>query len=239
MKSAGAAGLVLALAAILFAWPGFGYDEVRRPAVLLGAALVLAAGAGRYPRASWILRLADLALLALAVSSLVAVNRTEAATALFPAAVAWIFLRGAASGWIPRPFLERWGLVLLSVTGILFSGYGLCQALGADFLGIGRDRLAVSTLGNTNYAGVLSAAFAVAGSMCALIERDPRRRLAGASAALLGALHVAVSGSLAGLLGFGAGHAALAVLLLRGSRSSRAALLLVACLALAFAPFSN
>ncbi|HEU4394509.1 MAG TPA: hypothetical protein VFS92_03025, partial [Planctomycetota bacterium] len=56
-----AAGLLLALAAILFHWPGYGYDEVRRPFVILGAALIIAAGAGR--GFSWLLRFSDVALL--------------------------------------------------------------------------------------------------------------------------------------------------------------------------------
>lgn len=236
MKLAGAAGLSLSLAAILFAWPGFGYDEARRPAVLLGAALVLAAGAGQSGRASWIPRLADLALLALAVSSLVAVNRTEAAAALFPAVVAWIFLRGAASGWISRPFLERWGLVLISATGVLFSGYGLCQHLGADFLGIGQKQLAVSTVGNTNYAGVLSAVFAVSGVTLALFESRLRWRAVGAAAALLGALHLSASGSLAGLCGLGVGVAVVFAINIRRAGARPVALLPILVLAAAVLP---
>lgn len=189
-------GLLLALGAILLHVPGFGYDEARRPLVVLGAALVLACGSAG--RGNALTRFSDLALFVLAASALFAVNRTDAAAALFPAVTAWIFLRGTALGWIPRPFLERHGLLLLSAIGILFSGYGVIRP--------------VSTLGNTNYAGVLSAVFAIAGLAGAFFEQG-RRRIPGALAAILGALHVAASGSLAGLLGLGAGCVAFAALL--------------------------
>ncbi|HZL71446.1 MAG TPA: hypothetical protein VFC86_03220, partial [Planctomycetota bacterium] len=152
-----AAGLLLALAAILLHWPGFGYDEFRRPFVLLGAALALAAGAGALRGSSWLLRMSDVALLVIAASMVVAVNPAEAGAALFPPVAAWIFFRATALGWIPREFLERHGLLSLSITGLLFSGLGLCQHLGGDVLGFARGTtLAVSTIGNTNYAGVLS-----------------------------------------------------------------------------------
>ena len=215
-----AAGFVLALAATLFHFVGFGYDEVRRPFILLGAALVLAGGviaARTSPnRASLPLLLSDLALLAVTVSAFLSPNSSDAVAALFPVVTAWVFFRGVALGWIPREFLERRGLVLISWVGILFSGYGLIQAVGWDPLGFSRDtRLAVSTIGNTNYAGILSAALALAGLAGALFESGLPRRLAGAAAALLGGLHVAVSGSLAGLLGLAAGVVVFAALLVR------------------------
>jgi O-antigen ligase len=243
-----AAGLVLALAAILLHAQGFGYDEVRRPVVVLGAALALAAGAfairanttPKPPQGGeggrWLLRFSDLALLALAVSALFAVNRTEAVAVLFPAVAAWIFLRATALGWISREFLDRWALVLPSAIGLLFSGYGLCQYVGADFLAIGRGREAVSTLGNTNYAGVLSAVLAIAGLAAAFFERGLRGRFFGAGAALLGALHVAASGSLAGLLGLGAGVAAFVILMLRRHGWKPVALIPLAILVAAAAP---
>ncbi|HKS15794.1 MAG TPA: O-antigen ligase family protein, partial [Planctomycetota bacterium] len=177
--------------------------------------------------------------LAVAVSSFVAVNRTEAAAALFPAVVAWIFFRGAACGWIPRDFLVEKGLVLVAATGVLFSGYGICQALGADFLSLGRERQAVSTVGNTNYAGALSAAFGVVGAALALFHRDRKTRILGDVAGGVGALHVALSKSLAGLLGFGAGAVLLAILALRGSRSRTAVALIAVLAAVAFAPFAE
>ena len=210
------AGLILALAAILFHWRGFGYDEFRRPFVILGAALVLAAGAGLGRSGAWMLRISDLALLALVVSAFFAVNPADAGAALFPPVVAWIFLRATALGWISRPFLEQRGLQLLSILGIAFAGYGLCQRLGGDFLGFGRGTtLAVSTISNTTYSGVLSAALALAGLAAAVFERGLARRITGGAAALLCGLHVAASGSLGGLAGLGAGAVAFAVFLVR------------------------
>ncbi len=235
MSRVAAAGLLVALAAILLQVPGFGYDEARRPAVVLGAALALAGGAFAARGDGWALRFSDLALLALAVSALFAVNRTEAAAALFPAAAAWIFLRATALGWIPRPFLERRGLLILSAIGVLFSGYGVCQFLGGDFLGIGLGREAGSTLGNTNYAGVLSAVFAIAGLASALLERG-RRRAIGIAAALLGALHVGASASFGALLGLAAGSAMFAALLVRGRGWKPVALLPLLLVAAAIAP---
>ena len=224
-----AAGLILALGAILFHATGFGYDEVRRPFVVLGAALVLAGGAAAGRGSSWLLRMSDLALLAAVASALFAINRTEAATALFPAATAWIILRGAALGWIPRPFLERRGLFLLSCVGVLFSGYGLIQS----YTGVSP---AVSTLGNTNYAGVLSALLAVAGLAAAFGVADGRARGLGAAAALLGVLHVAASGSLGGMIGLGAGATAFALLLVRRHGWKPVALVPLVLLALAVVP---
>jgi O-antigen ligase len=225
-------GLVLVLLSTLVTWQGFGFDEVRRPVALLGAFLVLAAGLRtgfRTPRATWILRLADLALLAHALSVLAADSRTEAAAALFPMAVAWILLRGAALGWIPRPLLEEHGLPLLAVTGLLFAACGISQSLFGDWFGIGLDRRAVSTLGNTNYAGVFSAALAVAGFAMATLEEDPRRIALGLAAALAGVLHVAVSNSMAGALGLTAGAGTvLALRWRRGGFSPAAAFALVA-----------
>jgi len=214
-------GLTLVLFSTLVTWPGFGYDEVRRPVALLGAFLVLAAGlrsGTRSPGATWILRLADLALLAQAASVVVAVNRTEVAAALFPMAAAWILLRGAALGWIPRSLLEEHGLPLVAVVGILFAACGLSQWLFGDAFGIGWGRLAVSTIGNTNYAGVFSAAIGVAGLAMAAFEKDPRRIILGITAALFGGLHVAASGSMAGVLGLAAG--VLAVTALRWRRGA-------------------
>lgn len=226
------AGLILVLFSTLVTLPGFGYDEVRRPVALLGAFLVLAAGFRgglRPPGATWILRLADLALLAQAVSVVVAVNRTEAAAALFPMAVAWILLRGAALGWIPRPLLEEHGVPLMAVVGILFAACGLSQRLFGDEFGIGWDRIAVSTIGNTNYAGVFSAAIAVAGLAMAAFETDSRRILLGLAAALFGGLHVAVTWSMAGVLGLAAGVLVVVALRWRrGAFSPVAALSLIA-----------
>jgi O-antigen ligase len=233
-----AAGLILALAAILLHATGFGYDEVRRPVVILGAALALAGGAAR--GGSAVLRVSDLALLTLAVSALFAANRTDAVAALFPAIAAWIFLRAIVLGWIPRPFLERHGLRLISCVAIAFSGYGLLQYLGGDFPGLSRGtRLAVSTIGNTNYAGVLSAALALVGLSAAMYERGLPRRLTGVVAALLGGLHVAVSGSLGGLAGLGAGVAAFALLLVRRHGLKPAVLFPLVILALAFVPVAG
>lgn len=242
MKSArlAAAGLILALAAILVHATGFGYDEVRRPLVILGAALALAGGAGAVRAGSAVLRVSDLALLALAIAAVFAINRTDAVAALFPAIAAWVFLRAIVLGWIPRPFLERHGLLLLSGVAIAFSGYGLIQNAGGDFLGLSRDtRLAVSTIGNTNYAGVLSAALALAGLSAAIYERGLPRRLTGVGAALLGALHVAVSGSLGGLVGLCAGVAAFAFLLVRRHGLKPTALFPLLILALAFVPVAG
>ena len=234
----GAAGaLVVAVAAILVHANGFGYDEVRRPVIVLAAALALAAGASSPRGTSWLLRASDLALLAVAVSALFAINRTEAAAALFPVIVAWTFLRATALGWIPRDFLRQRGLQHLSAVGILFSGYGLCQHLGFDFLGFARGTtLAISTIGNTNYAGVLSAALALAGLAAALFEPGIPRRLTGVAAALLGGLHVAASGSLGGLVGLGAGVVAFAWMLVRRHGWKPAVVFPLLVLALAIVP---
>lgn len=233
-------GFVLALAAILFHANGFGYDEVRRPAVALAAALALAGGAASARGASWGLRASDLALLAVAASAFFAVNLTAAMAALFPALAAWIFLRATALGWIPRSFMERRGLQVLGAVGVLFSGYGLLQVAGADVLGFARDtKLAVSTIGNTNYAGVLSAALALAGLAAALFEAGLPRRLTGAAAAVLGGLHVAASGSLAGLVGLAAGVVAFALLLVRRHGMKPASFFPLLVLVLALVPVAG
>jgi O-antigen ligase len=219
------AGFLLAVVATLVTAPGFGYDEARRPLIILGAALVLVAGgltniAPKRPqgREGGLLLASTIGLFTLAVSAVFAINRTQAVTALFPAIAAWIFLRGAALGWIPRAFLERHGLFSISIVGILFSGLGIDQALGWDALGIATDVRGVvhpvSTLGNTNYAGALSAVFAIVGLASVYFEKG-WRRVPGVGAALLGALHVAASHSLGGLLGLAAGMVALTVLFAR------------------------
>ena len=160
----------------------------------------------------------NIGLFTLGVSALFSTNTTQAIAALFPAIAAWVFLRGTALGWIPRAFLERHGLFAISIVGILFSGTGIDQALGWDVLGIATDARGnvhpVSTLGNTNYAGALSAVFAILGLTSVYFE-SRWRRVPGVGAALLGALHVAASHSLGGLLGLAAGMIALTVLLAR------------------------
>jgi tetratricopeptide (TPR) repeat protein len=82
--------------------------------------------------------------------------------------------------------------------GILFSAYGLMRP--------------VSTLGNTNYAGVLAAVLAITGLAAAIFQRG-WRRVPGIGALVLGVLHVGATGSLAGRIGLGAGCAAFAALL--------------------------
>ncbi|MBI2932048.1 MAG: O-antigen ligase family protein [Planctomycetes bacterium] len=217
--------LVLAVSPLV-TWWGFGYDALRLPLVALGTAMLLAGGivgrkVGVWPSLPWILA-AGAYLGAHGLSAVLARNGGEALPALLPVTAGVAVFWAVARGRVPQAPL----VPFIAGMAALFATLGLGQRLGG--------LPAVSTLGNTNYAGALSAiltCFCVGG---VLSEGSRRLRLFCAASALLGAAHVAVSQSRGAMVGLAVGLVAVGLWGLRhGPRWAVAACALPAVLAAA------
>ncbi len=155
MRRAGQVLLALLLAAPLMAPPGAGFDSFRLPAVLalvaalLGAAFLRTSRGGDRPPGSAPLRTAGLLLLgAHLLSLLVAGSRSDAVVPVLILFAGVSIVACAKEGLFRKEPLEAL-LPWISGVALVFAAVGIVQqALGKE---------AVSTEGNRNYAGALSA----------------------------------------------------------------------------------
>lgn len=184
--SAGVTGLLVL--SPLLAVPGSGYDAVRLPVVAVLAAVLLAVPG---PRRSGPVFWAGLLFLAVQLVSL------SASRSPWEGAAPVLVLAAGLAAYAAVP--ERFqAALLLPALGAVVAGVGLVQAaMGMP---------AVSTQGNTNYAGTLAALLLPVAAVSVRGAPVPRRILSAASAALL-VVFLALTGSRAGMLGAGAGLA--------------------------------
>lgn len=220
----------LALLSPLAELPGFGAWGVRLPLLAaVGAALLYDRSRGPGIRPDPLGAAALALLLVQAASLLVAESPAEGAPLLVVLLTGLAIFFHARSGRLSRDFVLSTAPVLISVLGLAVSALGLLQAA------LGKE--AVSTLGNRNYAGTLSAMLLPPSLAFALAPGPRGVRGLHAGSALLLAAYLVVTDSRAGLVaaGIGIGCAAVAMLAKGVPRVlPPAALLLVALVA---APF--
>lgn len=202
----------LLLACPLFAWPGYGYDGVRLPAVLALAALLMgrsAWSAARRGERSVVpdpVFLAGLLLLAAQALSLAAARTPwEGASPLLVLAAGVSAYASARGGLLPRAWVFGAGVWIVCGVGLLFAGCGIGQHLAGG--------QAVSTEGNRNYAGALASMLLPAALAFAFIRAPAWKRALALAAASVLLVHLAFTESRAGLAGAMAGCAAAGVVL--------------------------
>ena len=155
MRGASVIIVALLLGCPLAWWPGTGFDAVRLPVVLgltgalLAVAFARAARGGERPPGPAPLRTAGLLLLGVHVLALFAARSLADAAVPLLVLFAGVAIFSCLRGGVLRPEPAAALLPAIPVVGLAFASIGLVQAL------LGSQ--AVSTEGNRNYSGALSA----------------------------------------------------------------------------------
>ncbi len=200
MQVFGAVAFTLILMSPLAAAPGMGYDALRRPfvwalvALLLGRVAVSVAGRRQLTMRRDPLLVAALILLAANVISVAAaISAWEAAAPLLVLAAGVAVYAFARSGYLSRTYVLEWGLWGIAATGLAFAAVGLLQ------------EAPVSTEGNPNYAGALSAILLPPAAAFTLMRAARWKRALSAIAALALLVLLWRTGSRGGFVGAAAG----------------------------------